>query len=827
MAFDIECLSSIAGAFPDASRLEDRIVMISCVVQQPPSQPVVRRVFVMGKRHEEAEDDEPQEEDHCIQAVGNDERAMLMAWARFVRDRDVDVLLGYNSSEFDLPYVMQRARVLGIQLAFRRVLSWRLWLPEDDDAHGEEEAAAATTTRHDFSGSRPTPFLPPGVLHIDVLAWLRRFMYAQVRSFSLDAVSRQLLNTDDDNNTTTTVGKVTLTEGVVRLVAESIHCSSARRRLARYCLRDSDLVHRLAGRLRVITSVLELSALAHVLPNDVLAHGQSHLVYNLVCMEARVRGMVVPDRRGIQLAANQPPQPQQQQHLPQPAVGQREWEEERGKNTPHPPCTASAGKGSSTKGGGAGYRGALVLDPVVGAHMDTAVACLDFASLYPSIIMAHNLCYTTILMDDSVSPQQPTATRHPHWPPIKQFGPARFADTQQVGCGGAPPLLPSILARLASKRQEAKVALAAVVVLQQRDVLEARQAAIKIIMNSVYGVCGAPHSQLPCVALAAAVTAVGRDMILRTSEVIPLMYQGARILYGDTDSVMVDFGQAEVAATCEMGQQAAARVSQLFPPPVRLCFEKCYRPFLLLSKKRYAGLAFESGASVGRIDIKGLQLVRHDTCTFVRQTMHAVLEELLFRSDVQGALRVAGQGCEDLLAGRVPVNDLAVTKRLKASVKELCATPGRAQELYKNPHVLPHVVAALRHQPEDPHSTRQSYVILSKRHNNTSGQQTTQATRLSSRAVAPQVVRGDVTLLDLEYYLSSVLEPQLTEVFSLFIMHAPSPQEHPVFAPQGWRGPAVVRLLRELQEKTTRQPAITRFFLPSTRPQPPQPDGCM
>jgi hypothetical protein len=47
-----------------------------------------------------------------------------------------------------------------------------------------------------------------------------------------------------------------------------------------------------------------------------------------------------------------------------------------------------------------------------------------------------------------------------------------------------------------------------------------------------------------------------------------------------------------------------------------MCFEKCYRPFLLFSKKRYVGLAHDDDGGA-RIDCKGVQFVRRDTCAFV------------------------------------------------------------------------------------------------------------------------------------------------------------------------------------------------------------------
>ena len=62
------------------------------------------------------------------------------------------------------------------------------------------------------------------------------------------------------------------------------------------------------------------------------------------------------------------------------------------------------------------------------------------------------------------------------------------------------------------------------------------------------------------------------------------------MVYGDTDSVMVDFRVGDVAQAMDLGREAAEHVSATFAKPIKLEFEKVYNPYLLISKKRYAGL---------------------------------------------------------------------------------------------------------------------------------------------------------------------------------------------------------------------------------------------
>jgi len=82
------------------------------------------------------------------------------------------------------------------------------------------------------------------------------------------------------------------------------------------------------------------------------------------------------------------------------------------------------------------------------------------------------------------------------------------------------------------------------------------------------------------------------------------------VVYGDTDSVMIKFGAATVAETMPLAEKAAAEVSSIFPDPVKLEFEKVYWPYLLMNKKRYAGLLWTNSDKYDYMDCKGLETVR-------------------------------------------------------------------------------------------------------------------------------------------------------------------------------------------------------------------------
>ena len=95
--------------------------------------------------------------------------------------------------------------------------------------------------------------------------------------------------------------------------------------------------------------------------------------------------------------------------------------------------------------------------------------------------------------------------------------------------------------------------------------------------------------------IAASVTAIGRSMIEKTKHMAETLVPGSRVVYGDTDSVMVIFKvpdeqRHDVHAHFEVATRVAAEISKTFKAPNELEHEKCYYPYLLFSKKRYAGM---------------------------------------------------------------------------------------------------------------------------------------------------------------------------------------------------------------------------------------------
>jgi DNA polymerase delta subunit 1 len=178
----------------------------------------------------------------------------------------------------------------------------------------------------------------------------------------------------------------------------------------------------------------------------------------------------------------------------------------------------------------------------------------------------------------------------------------------------------------------------------KKAVLNGRQLALKVSANSVYGLTGATVGKLPCLAIASSTTSYGRQMIEKTKHEVEAKYtiangysHDAHVIYGDTDSVMVKFGVSKLEDAMKLGEEAAEFVSSKFIKPIKLEFEKVYFPYLLINKKRYAGLYWTNTKKHDKMDTKGIETVRRDNCVLVQNVIETVLHKILIDRDIDAA----------------------------------------------------------------------------------------------------------------------------------------------------------------------------------------------
>jgi len=285
-------------------------------------------------------------------------------------------------------------------------------------------------------------------------------------------------------------------------------------------------------------------------------------------------------------------------------------------------------------------------------------------------------------------------------------------------------------------------------------VLDGRQLALKISANSVYGFTGAQVGKLPCLEISQSVTAFGRNMIEQTKTAVESKYtiengyeHNAKVIYGDTDSVMVRFGVSTVEAAMKLGTEAAASVTESFIKPIKLEFEKVYFPYLLINKKRYAGLYYTRPEAYDKVDCKGIETVRRDNCPLVAKMLNSCLQKILIERNPNGAVEYVKQTISDLLCNRVDISQLVITKELTKTDKE-----------YTNKQA--HVELAAKMKKRDAGNApklgdRVPYVIIAAG----------KGTPAYAKAEDPIYVLENNVAIDFQHYLSNMLTKPLLRLF--------------------------------------------------------------
>ncbi|EGG04342.1 uncharacterized protein MELLADRAFT_53062 [Melampsora larici-populina 98AG31] len=579
LSYDIECAGR-KGIFPEA-KIDPVIQIANLVTCHGSSTPFIRNVFTL---------------DTCAHIVGSQviefkkEEDMLAKWQLFVEECDPDLVIGYNTTNFDMPYLLDRAKALKVN-TFPQLGRMKNIQTVVKDTHFSSKAYGTRDSKETHLDGR---------LQLDLLQVMQRDY--KLRSYTLNAVCAQFLGEQKEDVHHTMITE--LQNGN----------SESRRRLAVYCLKDAYLPQRLMDKLMCFVNYTEMARVTGVPFNYLLSRGQQIKVVSQLYRRAGEFSYIVP---------------------------------------------AMKYEGSDDQ-----FDGAIVMDPIRG-YYDVPIATLDFASLYPSIMMAHNLCYTT-LTDAKTAKQLGLVENEDYI--ITPNGDYFVKTSKRKG------LLAIVLEDLLSARKRARAELKLETDPFKKAVLDGRQLALKVSANSVYGFTGATVGKLPCLPIPMSVTAFGREMIKTTKAEVEATYtkangyeHDAQVIYGDTDSVMVRFGCKDLATSMRLGAEAADLVSTKFVKPIKLEFEKVYFPYLLISKKRYAGLYWTKPEKHDKMDAKGIETVRRDNCRLVQTVIETCLKKMLIDRDVQGAEDYTKQVIADLLQNKVDLSQLVITKALAKS----------------------------------------------------------------------------------------------------------------------------------------------------------------
>jgi DNA polymerase II len=289
--------------------------------------------------------------------------------------------------------------------------------------------------------------------------------------------------------------------------------------------------------------------------------------------------------------------------------------------------------------------GGHVLEPLPGLYANVLV--LDFKSLYPSLIRTFEIDPLNLVRSGAVRSWSTAPPAPSDGEPDYIWAPNGAAFQRRRG------ILTEILDRVMPEREAAKRAGDAV-----------KSHAIKILMNSFYGVLGTPACRFYDPRLANAITSFGREVLLWCRERIEA--GGRRVLYGDTDSLFVESGESDPAAARSLGEKLAGELTTALAGHIagtwrvesrlELQFERLYLRLCLPAlrhgtagaRKRYAGLV--DGPKGGRVVFTGLEAVRGDWTDLAKDVQRELFARLFADRPVDGYLR---QVVADLRAGRL------------------------------------------------------------------------------------------------------------------------------------------------------------------------------
>jgi len=689
MSFDIECLPD-QGEMPKAEK--SPVILISMAFE--PEYLGNKTLVLVGKNI-----DCPRSDTRACQ----DEYDLLASFASIVRDYNPDILAGYNSNEFDFPYLQERCRQNRVEARVGRdASSWYI---------------RKIVNRTDVSIT--------GRVVVDLLPIIRSSY--SLKQYTLRNASAELLKMEKYDVDP---------KEIESLWAES---GAGLSRFISYSRRDAVLAMHMLLDLRLMDKYIALSRASGSLLQDIVNGGQSGMVESLLMRRFRERGRVVP---------------------------------------PKPDADVSDERGVENEG----LKGGAVLVPEKGLVEDVVI--LDYKSLYPTIMMAHNLCYTTVLTQGIAANENVAKTIGDEGIITAPSG-GRFVSPQI-----SPGIMPAVLRELLDERTATKN-LMKTAGEEERRFLDAKQNAMKILLNSFYGYSGYARARLYSLALANAVTSFGRENILRTKKIIDeigsayviggeVVFKDAlpfgkaaekcfdlAVVYGDTDSVFVRLAPAGPGAgsislqDAELiGRKIAKTVTSSLPAPMELVFEAFARRGIFLAKKRYALWVFEPRGDgwMDKIKVRGMETVRRDWCGLTSKTLKTCLELVLKEGKVEEAVEhvrsvVLRLQNLDLSLDPSLLEDLTLTRRY---------TKSSASYKNKQPHIQ--LVEKIRERGGTVPGVgdRVPFVIVQGKRGKKNKE------LFVNRAEDPSYVLEKNMPLDTEYYVEKQILPPVLRIFESF-----------------------------------------------------------
>ena len=561
--------------------------------------------------------------------------------------------------------------------------------------------------------------------------------FKKFTSYKLKSVCKELLGADGQKNDLPYQEMFEAWEALEHVDAGSDPGGAARaaaiarrREIVEYNVQDAVVVLLLLHRASVCVAMVEQARVCHVTPQDIATRGQQIRVYSQLYWLC-ARADIVLNRYQMQKPDS--------------------------------------------------YEGATVLPPTPGYYEDF-VATLDFASLYPSIIMAKNFCFSTfVAVHDLADPKVPHAVVRYR----RNKAAPRLVEVELRAGGAAthrlyfvPPavhrgVLPRLVDNLLRARKKVKAAMKAEKDPQRKRILDERQKGLKISANSAYGFTGVERGYIAFWVVAAAITASGRQMIDDTRRAVEAFPLGggvrASVIYGDTDSVMVllrglprseaglrgAFDHAEVLA-----RHVTDVVFRAYPAIVLEAEDVAWGFQIWEMKKRYIKRIFESrDQALPVIVTKGVESARRDQPPVLLKVYKAVAKAMfpcartppLTRAELLAvAYPILRRVLEDVANDRLPLASYTVSRELAGSYK----FPGRIVSWCVAEKRRKRVEAGLDPRPPPFAGERMTTVQVVVR-------EPKKGMTNAQKAEDPWFVarNPDTLLVDLSHYLEKMYEP--------------------------------------------------------------------
>ncbi len=538
----------------------------------------------------------------------NDEGRMIKSWEELVKQ--CTILTGYNTSGFDIPYIVDRAKVLRVG---------NLKIGQSDDNLWTKKHISKGRSVVKIGGIK-------GKIVEDVLYILRRDDASNtikadynLKNLKLEVTAKEVLGKEK---------KEFSTEQMI----EYWRNGTNEEEFINYCSVDSELALEFITKFRLLDKFIGLSRRSGKLIQDIIdSQGFGGLVENLLMKEFRKLDRVVPCRGKIYSSYN--------------SLGETKEDD---------------------------LKGAFVLTPKLGISDNVVIS--DYSSMYPTLMMKNNLCYTTVITDNKIPNDETTMNivRDENGVIIGRFV------KQDVLKGIVPSLLESLMSERKIAKSEMKKC--------ERGssnylTWDSEQNATKILMNTFYGYTGEQGAKLYYYAIAASVTGSGQKQIKYTIKMIDntivtdingKQYK-MKIIMADTDSIYVQvipltadsIPNREICV--RVVSKEVEKINITLEKPMKIAFEDYAKRVLITAKKRYTKIIVdESGKET--VSSKGIETIRRDFCNFASESLEKVINIILFEEKIDVGIKkmidLIRNEAEKLKKGQIDIRKLTLSKQL-------------------------------------------------------------------------------------------------------------------------------------------------------------------